>query len=195
MIKKSLWSWLPIAVSGTLILLVVYIVLQQNYRQAANDPQIELVQNASIALSQGFPIQALFANATQLDINKTLSMFVMAFDESGAIISASVTNGSSTVPVPPKGVFDYVRSHGEHRITWETSSGLRFAAVVDKFKSAKSSGYIMAARSLAEVEAREANLSWVIFIGWLIFMIVSFASVVVADMMKPLNEGDGEIII
>ena len=194
MIKKHFWTWLPLAVSGTVILLAVYVAVQQSYRQAANDPQIELVENASAALNTGFPVQALFANATKLDINKTLSMFVMVFDDSGSLVAASVSDGAATStatpPVPPKSLFENVRAHGQTRVTWQTASGLRFAAVVDKFKSDKASGYIMSARSLREVEVRENNLSWVILLAWLAFLVVSLAAVVVSDIMRPLTGVD-----
>jgi hypothetical protein len=37
---------LPILVAGSVIMLVAYAAIQQSYRQSANDPQIELAEDA-----------------------------------------------------------------------------------------------------------------------------------------------------
>lgn len=188
--KKIIWSWLPLAVAGSVIFVTIYVVGEQAYRQTANDPQIELVENAGAALSAGFPINALFANATKLDMNNTLSMFVMVFDDAGNLVASSVTNGSSTPPIPPKGVFMDVKAHGQNRVTWQTPQGLRFAAVVDSFHSDKTSGFIMSARSLRETEVRQANLSWVVFLAWIVFLLVSLAAKYIPVIMRPLQGVD-----
>ncbi len=182
MIKQTLISWLPLAVGGTVVFITLYAVVQQNYRQNANDPQIELAESAAQALSSGFPIDALFQGANRIDMSKSLAPFGMVFDDKGTPLASSGFNGSSSPELPPSGIFDYVRAHGEDRVTWQTPTGQRFAAVVHGWKNTTirtatgtpASGFVLAARSLRLVEEREDQLSWITFFGWLGFIVLTF---------------------
>jgi len=70
----------------------------------------------------------------------------------------------------PPGVLDYVRQNGEDRITWQPRPGVRMASVVVGFGGVKS-GFVLAARSLREIEKRgdqaelEAGLAWIAALG------------------------------
>ena len=130
--------------------------------------------------------------------------------ENGTLLESSMKVGD-TLPVPPKGVFDFTRSNageffsgplapisrlrmqfasnvrpvGEDRITWQTASGLRFAAVIIHFSASStpasiasssgaiSSGFVLAGRSLREVESREGQLEVVVGVGWVVTLIIT----------------------
>jgi hypothetical protein len=133
-----------------------------------------------------------------VDASQSLSPFIMVFDENGTLLESSMKVGD-TLPVPPKGVFDFTRSNsgevfsgplapisrlrmqfasnvrpaGEDRITWQTAGGLRFATVVIHFNASTSSGFVLAGRSLREVESREGQLVWIVLAGWVVTLIAT----------------------
>ena len=57
------------------------------------------------------------------------------------------------IPRPPHGVLEYVRDHGEERVTWQPERRVRIAAVVVRYEG-KGSGFVLAGRSLREIEGR-----------------------------------------
>ena len=66
-----------------------------------------------------------------------------------------------------------VRPAGEDRITWQTASGLRFATAIIHFNASTSSGFVLAGRSLREVESREGQLEWIVLAGWAVTLVIS----------------------
>ena len=77
---------------------------------------------------------------------------MIVYDSTGAPVAG---NGwlRGTLPAPPAGVFAFVRSHGEERVSWMPDRTARFAAVVRRVPD--TGGFVLAARSLREVERRE----------------------------------------
>ena len=178
----------PIIVAGTVILIVAYAAVQQDLRQSANDPQIELAEDAAAILSEGYPIDSLIGSVPKTDMSKSLSPFVMLIDASGNLIESSGMNGTSTPSAPPVGIFDHVRAYGEDRVTWQTASGLRFAAVVTEWQvparppaqllsgapslppASSTVGFVVAARPLREVEIREDKVGKIMLSGWVLMV-------------------------
>ncbi len=179
MTKNTFLKWLFVAAVITVIFGTIYGVVQQDIRQAANDPQIQLAQDSATALSAGFPPADLLAGAPKTDIRKGLTPFIMVFDSTGTLVASTISRGTDTPPVPPAGVFDYVRAHGEDRVTWQTASGQRFAAVVDDWTissstpAQQSSGFVLVARNLREVEKRESQTGTIVFVGWIVSILIS----------------------
>ena len=105
----------PILVAGTVMMLVVYAAIQQSYRQSADDPQIELAEDAAAALSDGNPASDFLSGMPKTDMSKSLASFMMIFDDSGELLASSAyfngTSPTSGLPTPPHGVFDFVRSN------------------------------------------------------------------------------------
>jgi hypothetical protein len=187
----------------TVIFGTIYAALQQNIRQSANDPQIQMAEDAAAALSVGaVPASVMPADRTVIDASTSLSPFIMVFDENGTLLESSMKVGD-TLPVPPKGVFDFTRSNagevfsgplapisrlrmqfasnvrpaGEDRITWQTATGLRFATVIIHWSASSggaiSSGFVLAGRSLREVENREGQLVWIVLAGWVVALVMT----------------------
>jgi hypothetical protein len=147
---------------------LVYASVQQNYRQGANDPQVQIVHELAERLEQGGSIEGLFP-AIGIDLAHSLDVFAVLYDAKGRPSRSSASlNGH--VPQPPGGVFAYVDAHGEDRITWQPAPGVRMATV---FVAVRSSpvAYAAAGRSLKEVEARESNLQSMVLLGWIICII------------------------
>ncbi|MDB5133834.1 MAG: hypothetical protein JWP37_437, partial [Mucilaginibacter sp.] len=58
---RRLVHWFGYAVVITLLCGIIYIVAQQNFRQAANDPQVQLAQEAANAINNGADPKTLAA--------------------------------------------------------------------------------------------------------------------------------------
>jgi hypothetical protein len=157
---------------STVLALALYSIPQQVLRQGANDPQIQLAGDLASRLETGIgaPESVPVAN---VDIAHSLAPFVIAFDDQGKPL-ASQAQLSGKTPVPPSGVFDSVRQHGESRISWQPQRGVRIAAVIQRVNGSHP-GFVLAGRNMREVEAREqqveqmAGLAWITMLG-LIFL-------------------------
>ena len=167
---------------STVLGLALYTIPQQVLRQGANDPQIALAGDLAARLEHGVA-SAEAVPAGSVDIARSLSPFVIAYDDQGQpLVSQARLNGQT--PTPPKGVFDYVRQHGEERISWQPMLGnqhsVRIAAVVQRVNGAHP-GFVLAGRNMREVEAREqqvghmAGLAWIGMLGLIFLGTVSFA--------------------
>lgn len=151
-------TWLPLAVAVVIMTGMFYAAVQQNYRLSANDPQIQIAQDVAAALTAGQATpEAVVPPTPTAEMIPSLSTFVAIYSATGTPIGSSVALDGK-LPVLPAGVFDFAQKFGEDRFTWQPKAGARFAAVVVAF-SGKSSGYVMAARSLREVELREKQLT------------------------------------
>jgi hypothetical protein len=164
---------------ATGIALALYAIPQQVLRNGANDPQIQLATDAVARLEDGAAL-ADTVPAGNVDMARSLAPFVIAYDDQGRpLASQAKLNGG--IPTPPAGVFDYVRQHREERVSWQPIlgkvRGVRVAAVIERVGGVHP-GFVLAGRSLREVEAREeqveqmAGLTW---LGMLILIIVGTA--------------------
>jgi hypothetical protein len=163
-----LFNALILAGISTVLAQALYSIPQQVLRLGANDPQVQLAGDLVARLEQGIaPSEAVPAGS--VDMARSLAPFVIAYDAQGRpLASQAQLNGS--VPVPPLGIFDYVRQHGEERVSWQPilgrTHGLRIAAVVQRVGGAHP-GFVLAGRSMREVEDRidqvqkMAGLAWV----------------------------------
>lgn len=166
--KNILKSVLPIAFVATMLCGIMYAAIQQVYRQSANDPQIELAQDAVPPSS-----------TNTVDIAQSLSPYQVFYDEQGNPDSGNgLLNGS--LPNLPQGVFNYTRTYGEDRFTWQPEPGVRQAVVIVHLFGG---GFSMAGRSLREVEWRESQLELIVWLGWVLTIIGLFIVAFVAETM------------
>ncbi len=179
LILLILKSWLPLAVGLTAVCFLLYATVQQTYRQNANDPQTEIVLSVESALDAGRPA-ASFNNPNKPDLAKILSPFIILFDDSGKPIAGTVILAGK-IPEPPKGVFNYAQKNGENRFTWEPQNGVREAVVLRKVKS----GFILAGRSLKEIEKRVDLLSHMVLFGWAVALGGSLMATVAVNLFFP----------
>ena len=154
------------AVIITIIFGTIFHVTQQNYRQSANDPQVQLAEDTAAQLNKGARPEQPAANAL-LEIDKTLSPFVIIYNASDtpAFANARLNN---TIPTPPTGVLEFAKERGENRVTWQPTSTLRIAAVVKPWNG----GTVLVGRSLRELEMRTQKMALTIAVCWLISLII-----------------------
>lgn len=176
-----LFNAVVLAAISTVLALALYSIPQQVLRQGANDPQIQLAGDLAARLEQGIaPAEAVPAGS--VDIARSLSPFVIAYDDQGRPLGSNAQLNGQT-PAPPKGVFEYTRIHGEERISWQPvlgrEHGVRIAAVIKRVNGPQP-GFVLAGRNMREVEAREqqveqmAGLAWIAMLGLILLGTVAF---------------------
>ena len=172
-VKAILQHWLLVAIIVTGLIGLLYAAVQQNLRQSANDPQIQMAEDTAAKLAEGQSVQNVVPSE-KVDIAKSLAPYLIIFDANGNPIASSAQLDGQT-PTLPSGVFDSVRQNGEDRITWQPQAGVRSAVVVTQFKGS-TSGFVLAGRSLREVEKREDGLMQILVAGWVVMMLVTFVA-------------------
>ena len=150
-----------------------YVLIQQSLRASANDPQGALVEDAISRLNSGdAPEQVVGLRV--LDAGRTLLPFVVVYDLSKKPLASGATLDGA-LPVPPIGVFDQAQKDGVYRVTWQPRPALRFAAVVAPYKN----GFVLAARSLKDVEVREDAALRLAFGATVLPLVALLAAIVV----------------
>ena len=172
-VKAILQHWLLVAIVVTGLIGLLYAAVQQDIRQGANDPQIQMAEDAAAKLAGGQSVQGVVPSE-KVDIATSLAPYLIIFDANGNPIASSAQLDGQT-PTIPSGVFDSVRQNGEDRITWQPQSGVRSAIVVTQF-TGSTSGFVVAGRSLREVEKREDGLLQILEAGWVVMMLATFVA-------------------
>ncbi|HYM83363.1 MAG TPA: hypothetical protein VEY67_04345 [Candidatus Dormibacteraeota bacterium] len=149
LVRRALAILLPGVVLAVLTCGLVYTVAQQVLRIGANDPQIQLAEDAAAALDHGTGPAAVVP-PTRVDVGTSLAPFVVVFDPAGRVLA---TNGQldGHDPVPPLGVLSSALPDRRNSVTWQPRPGVRVATVTVAWRG----GTVLAGRSLREVEARE----------------------------------------
>jgi hypothetical protein len=166
-----LFNALVLAGISTILALALYAIPQQVLRQGANDPQLQLAGDLVARLEQGVaPAEAVPAG--QIDMARSLAPFVIVYDDRGQPLASQAQLNGKT-PAPPTGVFNFARLHGEERVSWQpvlgSVPGVRIAAVVQRVKhpDGSAAGFVLAGRSLVQVEEREAQVSHMAGVAWI----------------------------
>jgi len=183
-VKRIFRHWLPIAALATVACLLVFLAAQQVLRMDANDPQIQMAEDSAVVLAQGAKAESVLPAAT-VDVGNSLAPFMIVYDSAGnPLASSGLLHGKT--PALPAGVLEYTRQKGEDRVTWQPEDGVRIAAVLTSF-SGTQSGFVLAGRSLREVENRADQIESIAGLAWLASLVVTLAAVALSEML--LAEG------
>lgn len=163
-------TFILLAAIITVLMGALYATQQQAYRTGANDPQIEATEEIANALNQDVPADAIISSENAVNLERSLSTFVIIYDKDGKVLVGSGKLGDQ-IPTPPSGVFDVTRARGENRFTWQPQTGVRLATVLRKADNDK--GFILAARSLREVEQREQRLVIMMAVAWAVSLLLA----------------------
>lgn len=161
---RAIPYWLPIAAAITALSGLIYVVAQQTYRQSANDPQIQLAEDAAAQLEAGAQPQTL-VSSNKVDMARSLAPFLIIYDDTGTPLASSVQLNGQT-PYLPSGVFTDARNSGEDRLTWQPQEGVRSATIITHF-AGPHPGFALSGRSLTEAEKRVDLLAPLVGLGWL----------------------------
>jgi hypothetical protein len=170
-------GWLPLAVTIAVLAVVMYGAAQQLLRQSANDPQVQMAEDAAAGLDQGREPVA----GDPVDIATSLTPYLIVFDAQGRPVSGSARLHGQ-LPAVPQGVLDNATRRGENRVTWQPEPGVRSATAIVPFSGAHS-GWVLAGRSLREVEQRENNLKLLIALGALAALGASLVAAVAVNLI------------
>jgi hypothetical protein len=177
MIFQIIKGWLPLAIVTTGLCGLVYLTVQQSLRIGANDPQIQMAEDAASALNSGSSVDTIIPT-NKVDIASSLAPFIIVFDDSGKVVASTATLHGS-VPAYPAGVLEYSRQHGEDHVTWQPEADVRLATVVVRFDK----GFVMAGRSLREVEIRTGNIQTICGLAMLAIWAATFFVIALGELV------------
>jgi hypothetical protein len=147
---------------GILIVLtgMTYGVMQQIERQGANDSPLRLATQVSSELARGS--STTIDGLPRVDLSNSFAPFVVVFGVDG---KPTTGNGylHGALAEPPPGVISAARKSGQGSVTWQPSTGLRFATVSIKSRNR----VVMAGQSLAPSEHRTENIGTIVAAGGL----------------------------
>lgn len=181
--KKVVKSWLPLAFVIVAMAGLVYLAVQQDLRQGANDPQIQMAEDAATAVKGGALPSSLVGpyGKAPVDIGQSLAPYIVFYDDAGAPVAGTgMLHG--TLPHLPQGVFDATRLLGENRITWQPEPGVRSAIILVRAEGAHP-GFVMAGRSLRETELREDQLSFEVGMALIVTLVGSLAIAIFLEVL------------
>jgi hypothetical protein len=171
--------FLPSASVAVLACLVLTVVVQQDLRQGADDPQHQLAEDAVARLGAG-DAPAAVVNGPTVDLATSLAPFLAIYDSEGNVLA---TNGEldGKAPVPPQGVLATASHSGIDRVTWQPRAGVRSAIVVLRWAG----GTVLAGRSLRRVEEIEANVEGLALAGAVALVALAAVASLVAAWLWP----------
>src|ERR1700739_4660226 len=112
--KRAILVWVPLAIALTGVCGVVYASVQQSLRQTANDPQIQMAEDAAATLDSGAAPTSVLP-ARQGDLSTSLDSFVMVFDADHQLVASSASLHGSAPAFPGSAL----ATTGQDRITWQ----------------------------------------------------------------------------
>src|SRR5580658_10504829 len=140
-------SQLPLSVAILSIYGVMHLAIQQYIRQSANEIPVQYAMDTRDKLEKGIPPGQCIAGIDKTDMQKSLSPFVIIYDNHG-VVKASSTSLNGSYPAPPPGVFEVAEQRHENRISWQPRPGVRNATVILPYTINSAEGYVLAGRSL-----------------------------------------------
>ncbi len=181
-------QWIPSAIMITLLCGISYTAVQQSLRTSADDPQVQITQDMSDLVATAPDPTAVINSAVKkkIDISKTLAIWGMIFDDSGKMLVSSGQLDGKELTIP-KGVFDSTKKYGEDRFTFQPQKGVRHAVVMRHFGGSKP-GFLMTARSLQAIEAREDTILQVVVFGWIVSLLVMYLVIAVLQLWEEKKE-------
>lgn len=182
---------LVLAGIATGVALALYAIPQHVLRSGLNDPQIQMAGDLAVVLDRygvndGLQQGALLHSAPggNVDMARSLSPFFIVFNDAGEALGSNAQLEGQT-PVPPSGIFDYVRQHGEERVTWQPRRGVRIAAVVVRVQGPQP-GFVLAGRNMREVESRIADVKTMAGLTWLGMLgLIAIGAIAFAIYARP----------
>src|ERR1035437_11201594 len=96
-VLNMLRTWIPLAIVTTGLCALIFLVIQQDLRIGANDPQIQITEDVARQIETGQnPVD--FIPPIKVEISKSLANYIMIFDEKGKLIdSSAVLDGKDPV--------------------------------------------------------------------------------------------------
>lgn len=176
------WYWLIAVLSAAVLVAFVYTAMQQNYRQAANDPQIQYVEDLTKALDEGAASAEALGGGNMVDPRSSLAPFLIVAGEDKKVVTSTIQIDGNT-PGLPEQVLEAAKK-GQQRVTWKPHKDASIALVVQQFKGEKP-GFLLVGRSMKETDKRVRQLMYFSIATWAILT----ALISIAFLIRPKNKG------
>ena len=173
LILNSFAICLPLGVAIIFIYSFTYLAIQQYIRLSANEILVQYAENTKEKLEKGVTISQAISGIELTDMQKSLSPFVIIYDKMGTV-QASTTTLHGTAPTLSAGVFANALQNWENRRTWQPEHNVRNAIVVLPYALPGQEGYVVAGRSLREIEKRKQFLKIQIEIAIIVTLTATF---------------------
>jgi hypothetical protein len=185
MLPDFLRHWLPLAVAVTVLAVTAFGIGQQILRSGANDPQVQLAEDAAAHLEAGASPGDVIPSG-ETDIANSLAPWVIVYGPNRRPLAGSARLDGKLAEYPAS-VFDNAPPGGRrNEVTWQPRAGVRAATVVVGFKG----GWAVAGRSLRLVEEREDQVAGLAVAGWLAALIATAVTVLAAQLISGKLESD-----
>ena len=179
--SRALLYWLPLAIVTSVVCALVYVAVQQDLRGTANNPQIQMAEDASAQLEADKSPTAV-TGTNMVDIAQSLAPYLIIYDDAGQVLASSATLGGQ-VPVLPPGVLETARRQGEYRVTWQPQPGVRSATVVKRIEGTGRDLFSRGARFAKSKRASSQLTSEVLF-AWLAALASGLAAMYAAVWVR-----------
>jgi hypothetical protein len=163
-------TWIACALIATTVCATVWFGWGLSLRNGADREPERLALAAQARLATGTGPPAVLP--APVDVASSSSPFVMVFDRNGRLLASS-GQLDGQAPQLPAGVLDWVRRHGEDRITWQPEPGLREATVIVPY-GGRHPGFVLVAQSLGGVSNQQLELSRNVLYVWLGVLLAAF---------------------
>jgi hypothetical protein len=180
------FSWLPFAVSIVLIYGGLYFCLQQHTRLSVDEILVQYAENTRDKLLSGQPPAQAVSTLEPEDMGKSLSPYVIVYNDSGISVASSTTKQGG-LPAPPAGVLVYAQKNGQNRRTWQPEYGGRMAIVVLPYNINGKNGFVLAGRSLREAERMEEILHNQVTIAAIITLLAAYLAVFIRQFTRKYS--------
>ena len=156
--RQNLRLWLLSVTIGTGLIVFAYTAVQQSLRLGLNDPQWQIAEDTAYQLDQGASASSV-TPGNVIDESRSLATFVTIVDKNIAVIASSGKIGTS-VPLPPASSFPDAKKRGNNWFTWQHDNNtVRDATVIIPYSHGNTSGYVLVARSMKQVENTIAHIT------------------------------------
>ena len=167
---RSMKRYLPfgaVVIVLTIIFGTAYGIGQQILRLSANDPQIQLAHEVAAQLNDGAKIENV-VGAYKVNMSQSLATFVIVYDQNGTPVGGTGYLDGTRAKAPI-GVLKAADKQSDNRVTWQPKDNVRIASVTVKANNY----YVLAGRSLREVEAREQKILQIALSGLVASLLIT----------------------
>jgi hypothetical protein len=144
----------------------LYSLGQQLLRLSADEPQEKILEQIVRGAKQNE--RWLYADRNQVELASSSEIFYLVFNPAGEVVGGS-GRLHGLLPQPPKGLFKYVKTFGQHTVTWQPEPQIRQAVVIDEIGGNRP-GFVLVGRSLAFTEFEITIFGQLVFVGWLLLV-------------------------
>jgi hypothetical protein len=184
-ITKVFISWIPSGAAVVCICALTFHLMHQHIRLSANEIPLQYAEDVRAKLEKGDVAAAVVSGVGTIDMERSLSPFVIVTDGIGNILASTATLRGA-YKAPPSGTLAYAKQNKENRVTWQPQQGVRIAAVVLPWSLNGKTGFIIGGQSLSETEQRMQFLFTHMMAGLIVTLVVTFmCTALVQSLKKP----------